>query len=65
VDAAAVKERGVMAKDPVCHMEVEPAKAAAQSTYKGQTYYFCAVGCKARFDRDPEKYLAAAGPEAM
>ena len=54
-----------MAKDPVCHMNVEPAKAAAQSSYKGQTYYFCAVGCKQKFDRDPEKYLAGAAPETM
>jgi len=49
----------IMAKDPVCHMDVEPAKAAAQSNYQGQTYYFCAVGCKREFDREPEKYLAA------
>ena len=46
-----------MALDPVCHMDVEPAKAAAQSNYKGQMYYFCAVGCKEKFDRDPERYL--------
>jgi YHS domain-containing protein len=46
-----------MALDPVCKMTVEPAKAAAQSSYKGQTYYFCAVGCKQKFDREPEKYL--------
>ncbi len=44
--------------DPVCKMTVEPAKAAAQSSYRGQTYYFCAVGCKQKFDREPEKYLA-------
>ena len=44
--------------DPVCKMTVDPPKAAAQSTYKGQTYYFCAVGCKQKFDREPEKYLA-------
>ena len=47
-----------MAKDPVCHMDVEPQTAAAQSTYQGQTYYFCAVGCKQQFDKDPETYLA-------
>ena len=47
-----------MAVDPVCKMTVEPAKAAAQSSYKGQAYYFCAVGCKQKFDREPEKYLA-------
>ena len=48
-----------MAKDPVCQMDVEPAKAAAQSSYQGQTYYFCAVGCKQTFDREPEKYLGS------
>lgn len=54
-----------MAKDPVCGMEVEEAKAAATSVYQGQTYYFCSTGCKAAFDRDPEKYLrrAAEGHE--
>ena len=46
-----------MAKDPVCHMDVEPAKAAAQSTYKSQTYYFCAVGCKKTFDAEPDTYV--------
>jgi len=30
----------------------------AQSSYKGQTYYFCAVGCKQKFDKEPEKYTA-------
>jgi len=47
-----------MATDPVCKMSVEPAKAWAQSVYRGQTYYFCAVACKQKFDREPEKYLA-------
>ena len=45
-----------MAIDPVCKMIVEPATAAAQSTYRGQTYYFCAVSCKQAFDKEPEKY---------
>jgi YHS domain-containing protein len=54
-----------MAKDPVCHMDVEPAKAAAQSQYKGQSYFFCAVGCKQKFDRDPEKYLTGGAKESM
>ncbi len=42
--------------DPVCKMEIDSEKAAAQSEYKGQTYYFCAKGCRIAFDRDPEKY---------
>jgi YHS domain-containing protein len=46
-----------MAKDPVCGMNVDPQSAAGRSEYKGQTYYFCCPGCKASFDKDPEKYL--------
>lgn len=47
-----------MAKDPVCNMEVNENEAAATSTYKDKTYYFCAVGCKSAFDSEPEKYLS-------
>jgi YHS domain-containing protein len=44
-------------RDPVCGMMVEPETAAAKMEYKGETYYFCAPGCKATFEEDPEKYL--------
>lgn len=47
-----------MAKDPVCGMDVDPQTAAGKSEYKGQTYYFCSLGCKASFDKEPEKYLS-------
>jgi len=47
-----------MAIDPVCKMKVEESKAAATSDYKGMKYYFCAVGCKKAFDKNPEKYVA-------
>ena len=46
-----------MARDPVCGMEVDPKTAAAQSKYRDQTIYFCAVNCKVKFDQDPAKYL--------
>jgi YHS domain-containing protein len=52
-----LKEMKIMAIDPVCGMEVDEKSAAATSEYKGHTYYFCAPGCKATFDKDPEKYL--------
>ncbi len=42
--------------DPVCKMTIESEKSAATSEYKGQTIYFCAKGCKAKFDAAPEKY---------
>ena len=44
-------------KDPVCGMEVTPANAAGSFAYRGQTYYFCAKGCLAKFQADPFKYL--------
>jgi YHS domain-containing protein len=47
----------VMAKDPVCNMEVDEKKAAATYDYKGKKYYFCAVGCKERFAKDPERFI--------
>jgi len=52
------KEAQQMVTDPVCGMKVDEKKAAATSEYKGKKYYFCAVGCKKAFDKDPEKYLA-------
>jgi P-type Cu+ transporter len=39
-------------------MEVTPAKAAGSFEYRGQTYYFCAKSCLAKFQADPLKYLA-------
>jgi YHS domain-containing protein len=45
--------------DPVCGMEIDSETAAGKSDYKGQTYYFCAAGCKRSFDKDPEKYVAS------
>ena len=50
-----------MAIDPVCKMKVDESKPAATSEYKGKKYYFCAVGCKKSFDKNPEKYLGAGG----
>ncbi len=47
-----------MAIDPVCGMTVDEKKAAATSDDNGKKYYFCAKGCKAAFDKGPEKYLA-------
>lgn len=46
-----------MAIDPVCGMQVDEGSAAATYEYQGETYYFCAPGCKAAFEKEPEKYL--------
>ncbi len=44
-------------KDPVCGMQVDPAKAAGQSQYQGLTFSFCSLGCKKKFDLNPAQYM--------
>lgn len=44
------------AKDPVCGMEVDPAKGA-KFEYQGKTYYFCSDSCRKAFQKDPQRYL--------
>jgi Cu+-exporting ATPase len=43
--------------DPVCGMQVDPARAAGRLEHDRQTYYFCSKGCLAKFAADPAKYL--------
>jgi Cu+-exporting ATPase len=47
---------GLMERDVVCGMQVDPAKAAGKSEYNGKTYYFCAKACKTKFDANPGQY---------
>ncbi len=51
-----------MATCPVCGKPADEATAPT-TEYRGQIFYFACSGCKARFDEDPEKYLAR-GPHA-
>jgi YHS domain-containing protein len=46
-----------MSIDPVCKMQVDESKAAGTSQYQGKMYYFCAIGCKRKFDENPDKYI--------
>jgi YHS domain-containing protein len=48
---------GTMVKDPVCGMMIDQKTAKGESSYKGQTYYFCAAICKTKFDQNPAKYV--------
>ena len=48
------KERYI---DPVCHMKVDQSSAVAPFNFDGDTYYFCAEGCRKAFMADPDKYL--------
>jgi len=45
-----------MEKDPVCGMQVDPAKAAGSSVHDGRTYYFCSPSCKQKFDANPTQH---------
>src|SRR5207245_7770372 len=55
---------GQRVQDLVCGMSVDPRKAAGSFYYKGQTFFFCSLGCREEFKADPKRYLnpAAAAP---
>ena len=53
-----------MAKDPVCGMEVDPARSTVKRQLDGQTFHFCAEGCASKFDADPARYASGAGEGA-
>lgn len=44
--------------DPVCRMKVDPRTSKRRFTYKGDEYFFCSDRCKARFETEPETFLA-------
>ena len=42
------------ATDPICLMQVDTANPnGGRSEYEGQTYYFCAPGCRIAFEARP------------
>ena len=49
--------------DPVCGMTVDQHISKIVATIQGQTYYFCAEGCRQTFIADPQKYLNPAIPK--
>jgi Cu+-exporting ATPase len=44
-------------RDPVCGMSVDKATARHHLEYRGETFYFCSAGCRAKFAADPARYL--------
>jgi len=48
-----------MTIDPVCGMQIDPARAAGRSEYRGRTYFFCGSACKGRFDAEPPRFAVA------
>ncbi len=49
-------------KDPVCGMQVDPAKAAGTSQHRGHTYHFCSQSCVDKFRASPDTYLTPSAP---
>ncbi|MGE0874856.1 MAG: heavy metal translocating P-type ATPase [Burkholderiales bacterium] len=47
----------MMAKDPVCGMQVESAKAVGTLEHDGESFYFCSSQCLDAFRNDPERYV--------
>ncbi|MFX5937790.1 YHS domain-containing protein, partial [Acinetobacter baumannii] len=45
-------------KDPVCGMDVDPAKTQHHAPHGGTEYHFCSGGCRTKFVADPERYLS-------
>ena len=46
-----------VAIDPVCGMEVAVGGAKETAVHEGLTFYFCASGCRSRFEAEPAKYF--------
>ena len=38
------------ARDPVCGMNVDTERAAAQGSYGGQKVYFCSAACRRKYE---------------
>ena len=55
--AHAAPPQVVFATDPVCGMTVDPLTAQDRTDYAGVTYWFCCAGCRAEFEKQPERYL--------
>ncbi len=52
-----------METDPVCGMQVDPARAKGGSlAHAGRTYYFCGQKCHLRFEAAPETFLEQGPP---
>ncbi len=43
--------------DPVCGMTVVPGVKTVIASINGETYYFCAEGCRQAFEENPKKFL--------
>jgi uncharacterized membrane protein YraQ (UPF0718 family)/YHS domain-containing protein len=52
------------ARDPVCGMTVDRRAGKPTAVYRGDRYWFCGEGCKAKFEARPDRYVDATGRQA-
>ena len=52
-----------IATDLVCGMDVVPSTTDISAEIDGDTYYFCAEGCRKSFVENPKKYLCPEPPK--
>jgi xanthine dehydrogenase accessory factor len=57
--AAATRLARPTAVDPVCGMAVAAVSDAPQVEHDGRIVYFCCDGCRATFEQDPARFVAA------
>lgn len=53
---------GVVTRDPVCGMTVDPEAGNPCVEHDGQVFHFCHHGCRDRFVTDPDAYIDAKDP---
>ena len=54
--------QSLLERDPVCGMQVDPARVRAKVDHGGRTYFFCCSGCAGKFEATPEQYLKPRDP---
>src|SRR6516162_4396527 len=47
------------ARDPVCGMTVDPARAKHRAEHAGRSYVFCSARCEEKFTADPARYAVS------
>jgi adenylate cyclase len=47
-----------LAIDPVCHMAVDPSRAAGRLVFDETAYFFCTLTCAGEFARHPERFIS-------
>jgi xanthine dehydrogenase accessory factor len=55
--AVPIPEMPTTVIDAVCGMTVAADRSSHPLEHKGVTYYFCGVGCRSAFEKDPSAYL--------